>query len=165
MSISLEDIVRVALTGIGATAILDLWLLFLGRVGVSTLDFAMIGRWVGHWPSGVFAHDAIRKAPPVNGELVLGWSIHYATGLGFAALLVAVVGTDWLRSPTLLPALALGVTTVAAPWLLMQPAMGAGIAASRTPSPSMNRFRSLANHAVFGLGLYLAALLLAWIPR
>jgi hypothetical protein len=165
MSTSLEDIVRVALIGIGATATLDLWLLFLGRLGVRTLDFAMIGRWVGHWPRGVFAHDAIGKAAPVNGELALGWAAHYATGLGFAALLIAVVGTDWLRSPTLLPALAVGVATVAAPWLLMQPAMGAGIAASRTPSPAKNRVRSLVNHAVFGLGLYLAALLLAWISR
>lgn len=45
----------------------------------------------------------------------------------------------------------------------MQPAMGAGIAAANTPTPWKNRLRSLANHAVFGLGLYLAAALLARI--
>ena len=51
--------------------------------------------------------------------------------------------------------------TVAAPWLVMQPAMGAGIASRRTPTPGRNRARSLANHLVFGLGLYLAAALTA----
>jgi hypothetical protein len=46
---------------------------------------------------------------------------------------------------------------VAAPFFLMQPGMGAGIAASRTPRPAAARLHSLINHAVFGLGLYLAA--------
>jgi hypothetical protein len=43
------------------------------------------------------------------------------------------------------------------PFFVMQPAMGAGIAASRTPTPWRNRLRSLATHAVFGCGLYLSA--------
>ncbi len=72
---------------------------------------------------------------------------------------------DWARQPTLLPAMGVGIATVAAPWLVMQPAMGAGIASSRTPAPAKNRLRSLANHSVFGLGLYLAAVVLAWIPQ
>jgi nitrous oxidase accessory protein NosD len=40
----------------------------------------------------------------------------------------------------------------------MQPGMGAGIAASRTPKPAVARINSLLTHATFGLGLYLAAL-------
>ena len=165
MDIPFEDIARIALIGAGATAAMDLWLALLGRLGVPTLDFAMIGRWVGHWRHGVFMHQAIRQAAPVEGELALGWLTHYATGIAFAAVLVAVSGIEWTRSPTLLPALGVGVATVVAPWLVMQPAMGAGIASSKTPAPAVNRARSLANHAVFGLGLYLSALLLAWISR
>ena len=42
--------------------------------------------------------------------------------------------------------------------------MGAGIASSRTPAPLMNSLRSLTNHAVFGLGLYLSAAALAQMP-
>jgi hypothetical protein len=68
-------------------------------------------------------------------ELAFGWVLHYATGLAFAALLVAIVGMHWTREPTLAPAIVVGLATVAAPWLLMQPAMGAGIASSKTPSP------------------------------
>jgi hypothetical protein len=165
MNTPTQDIARVVLIGIGATATMDLWLLLLQRLGVPTLNFSLIGRWVGHWRRGVFRHDAIAKAAPVKGELALGWLVHYATGVAFAALLVGVFGAAWTQSPTVPPALGVGVATVAVPWLLMQPAMGAGIASSRTPSPAKNRVRSLANHAVFGLGLYLAAVLVAWISR
>jgi hypothetical protein len=165
MDPSPQDLLRIALVGIGATAVMDLWLLLLSRLGVPTLNFAMIGRWAGHWRRGVFTHAAIAKAAPVKGELALGWLVHYATGIAFAALLVAVAGPRWLDRPSLVPALAVGVATVAAPWLLMQPAMGAGIASSKTPTPWKNRARSLANHTLFGLGLYLSALLVAWISR
>lgn len=165
MNILLEDIVRVAAIGVGATAIMDVWLLLLQRLGVPTLNFAMIGRWVGHWPRGVFRHDAIAAACPVRGELVLGWLVHYVTGIAFATLLVGVAGVGWTQSPTPAPALCIGLVTVLAPWLVMQPAMGAGIASARTKSPGQNRARSLVNHSIFGIGLYLTALLLAWISR
>lgn len=158
-----NEIARVALIGLGATAIMDAWLLLLQRLGVSALNFAMIGRWVGHWRHGVWKHGAIAAAAPVKGELALGWVVHYSTGVSFAALLVGVFGIGWAGNPTALPAFGVGLATVAAPWFVMQPAMGAGIAFSRTASPAKNRARSLSNHAVFGLGLYGAARLLAWI--
>ncbi|HET8746976.1 MAG TPA: DUF2938 domain-containing protein [Ramlibacter sp.] len=165
MNITIEDFARIGLIGIGATAVMDLWQAVLGRLGVPTLNFALIGRWVGHWRHGVVMHRAIGKAAPVRGELALGWVTHYATGVAFASLLIAVFGVEWTRSPTLAPALGVGIATVAAPWLLMQPAMGAGIASSKTPSPARSRARSIANHAVFGLGLYLSALPLAGVVR
>jgi hypothetical protein len=42
----------------------------------------------------------------------------------------------------------------------MQPAMGAGLAASRTPQPEAARVQSLVTHAVFGVGLYTSGWLL-----
>lgn len=152
---------HVALVGIGATAVMDAWLLLLSRLGVPTLSFALVGRWVGHMRRGRFAHAAIAKAPPVRHELGLGWLTHYVIGVAYAALVVAMSGAAWLEQPTLLPALAVGVATVAAPWFVMQPAMGSGFLASKTPSPLRNCLRNLANHAVFGAGLYLAAAALA----
>lgn len=151
--------------GVGATAVMDVWLGFLKSRGVATLNFAFIGRWVGHALRGRVAHMAIAQATAVRGELALGWLMHYATGVVFAAALLAVAGLDWARQPTPLPALAVGVATVAVPLLLIQPAMGAGVLARRTPTPLRNCLRSLVNHAVFGLGLYLAALSLAWLSR
>jgi hypothetical protein len=58
---------------------------------------------------------------------------------------------------TLLPALVIGIVTAIAPLFILQPALGAGIASSKTPRPVFNSIKSLATHTVFGLGLYLAA--------
>jgi hypothetical protein len=41
----------------------------------------------------------------------------------------------------------------------MQPGMGAGIAASKTPNPNVARLRSIVTHTVYGIGLYGSALL------
>ena len=148
---------HVVIVGIGATAVMDAWLAWLSRLGVPTTPFALVGRWVGHLSRGRFAHAAIAKAEPVAFERGLGWLTHYLVGIAFAGLLVGVQGTAWLEQPTYLPALLVGVATVAAPWFVMQPAMGSGIASARTATPFLNRLRSLANHTVYGLGLYTAA--------
>ncbi|MEO4047817.1 DUF2938 family protein [Pseudomonas sp. CAU 1711] len=157
----LHNLLLTVAIGAGATLVMDAWLLLLQRLGVPTLSFAFIGRWVGHLLRGRVRHAAIAKAAPVRGELALGWVTHYLTGMVFAALLLALAGLPWARQPTLLPALALGLATVAVPLLLIQPAMGAGLASRNTPTPLRNCLRSLANHGVFGLGLYLAASLIA----
>ncbi len=82
--------------------------------------------------------------------------MHYLIGISFAAMLLAIWGIDWLRQPTIVPALLVGVGTTAAPLFIMQPAMGAGFAASRTPRPTAARLQSLLTHTIYGLGLYVA---------
>jgi hypothetical protein len=160
----LHNLLLIFAIGAGATLVMDAWLLLLQRLGIATLSFALIGRWVGHLLRGRVRHVAIAKATPIRGELALGWLSHYAIGIAFAALLLGLVGLDWAAHPTPLPALALGVVSVAVPLLLMQPAMGAGIASRNTPAPLKNCLKSLATHGVFGLGLYLSASLLAALP-
>ncbi len=155
----------IAIVGAGATVVLDLWLAGLRRLGVRSLDMALIGRWVGHLARGQFAHAAIVKAVPVTAERALGWVTHYAIGIVFAGLLLVVLGSEWARTPSLLPAIAVGVGTVLAPLLVMQPAMGAGFASSRTPTPLRNCLRSVLNHGVFGVGLYAAAAVLARVAQ
>lgn len=161
MNAGTEMMVRVVLIGAGATAVMDVWLMVLKRLNVPTLNFGFIGRWIGNGLGYRWAQEGIAKAPSVRGELLIGWVAHYAIGMVFAALLLAICGRAWTQQPTLLPALAAGVATVVAPLFIMQPAMGAGIASSRTPKPGLNVLKSLVNHAVFGAGLYLAALLAA----
>jgi hypothetical protein len=109
---------------------------------------------------GRFAHASIAQAPAVRLELALGWVTHYAVGIAYALVLVAFAGPAWLRQPAVLPALAFGLASVVVPLFVMQPAMGAGFAASRTATPWRNRLRALANHGVFGLGLYIGAVAL-----
>jgi len=150
------------LTGIGATMVTDLWTGVRKRAfAVPLPNFALVGRWIAHMPGGRFVHDSIAAGAPVRAESIIGWSAHYLTGISFAFLLPAIWGAGWLRNPTLGPALLVGICTVAAPFFVMQPAMGAGIAASRTPRPVTARSHSLVMHAVFGLGLFLAARLIS----
>jgi hypothetical protein len=162
---AVEILVRTVLVGAGATAVLDAWLMLLKRMGVQTLNFAMIGRWAGHLAHGRFAHPSIAKAQAIPGELALGWLTHYAIGAAFAGLLASLRGAAWLQAPSLPAALALGMCTVVFPLFVLQPAMGLGFAASRTPAPLKNCLRSLGNHTVFGLGLYLSAAAIASIFR
>ncbi len=157
MNNTIEFLVRSIVIGAGATVVMDVWAAVLRRFGVPSLNFAFLGRWIRHLPQGRWFHESIARAAPMRSELLVGWCAHYSIGITFAALLLAVFGLQWARSPTLPPALAIGVGTVLAPLFLLQPALGAGIASSKTPAPVFNSLKSLATHIIFGLGLYLAA--------
>ncbi len=146
--------------GVGATALMDVWAVALKRFWcIPSLNLAMVGRWLGHLPRGTFTHVNIAQAAPVRDEAILGWTAHYLIGVLFAAVLLALAGQEWVRQPTFAPALLAGLVSVAAPFCILQPGMGAGLAASKTPHPGAARLRSLMAHTAFGIGLYLAALL------
>jgi hypothetical protein len=148
--------------GVAASAAMDVWSAVLRRrFGIPTLDYRLLGRWIGYMPKGRFVHERIGASAPIPSERAIGFSAHYAIGITFAALLLVLAGPEWLASPTLLPALAVGLVTILAPWLVMQPAMGAGIAGSRSPNPTATRLRNLGTHTVYGMGLYAAAVVLS----
>jgi Protein of unknown function (DUF2938) len=157
MSYPVEFLVRTLLIGAGATLVMDAWALFLRRLGVPSLDFGLLGRFIGHLPEGQWVHASIARATPVRGERLLGWGAHYSIGVAFSGLLLAAFGLDWARSPSLLPALGIGVVTVAAPLFVLQPALGAGILSLKTPRPVFNSLKSVVTHLVFGVGLFLSA--------
>jgi hypothetical protein len=148
--------------GVAGSAAMDFWSAVLRRrFRIPTLDYRLLGRWIGHMPKGQFFHERIAASPQVPGERFIGCMAHYAIGISFAAALLAVVGWGWLQAPSLWPALAIGLVTILAPWLVMQPAMGAGIAGSRSPDPTATRLRNLGTHTVYGLGLYAGAVVLS----
>ena len=155
-------LVKGGVIGLAGAALMDAWGFALRRgLGVPTLDYALLGRWLGHLPRGRLVHTRIGASPPISAERPLGIAAHYAIGVAFAWLLLLVWGGGWLESPTIGPALAGGLGTIVAPWFVMQPAMGAGFAGSRTPRPWATRARNLGTHAVYGTGLWLGALALA----
>ena len=123
------DLLRAAVIGIGATLSMDLWNLFLKRAfGIPSLDYALLGRWIAHMPGGQYRHTSIARARPMPLERPLGWATHYTIGAGLG--------------------------TVAFPMLVLQPALGLGIASSKVARPARARLKSLATHTVFGLGIY-----------
>lgn len=155
----MDHLLPALLVGVGATAVMDLWAIARKRLlGAPAPNYGQVGRWLGHMLRGRFRHASIGAASPVRGERLVGWTAHYLIGIGFAMMLPAIWGAAWIRDPTIGPALIVGLGTVAAPWLVMQPGMGAGIAASRAPRPAAARIQSVVTHAMFGLGLYASGL-------
>jgi hypothetical protein len=146
----MDFMVSVLLVGIGATAVTDLWALARKRLlGIAPPDFAIVGRWLAGMSQGRFRHESIAATPAVRCERLIGWIAHYLIGIAFAGVLLGTWGLEWIRHPRILPALLVGVVTVAAPLLVMQPGMGVGFSARRA-------LHSLITHLVFGVGLYAA---------
>lgn len=159
MTEAIEIVIGAVLIGIGGTVVLDLWAALLWRFfGVPATNWAMVGRWVGHLPRGHFIHENIGKAAPVSGEHATGWVVHYVIGIVYGLLLVGLWGVEWLRQPTLLPPMILALGLLVAPYFIMMPGMGSGIAGAKTPNPNLTRLKSVVGHSVFGLGMYMTAL-------
>lgn len=158
MSIEARHILGAIAIGIGATLLMDFWNLFLRRAfGIPSLNYCLLGRWLRHIPSGTFRHTNITTARQKPFECTVGWVSHYTIGIAFALVFVVLASGSWLARPTLLPALLYGIATVVFPFFIMQPSLGLGIAASKTPKPGQARLKSLVTHTVFGVGLYVCA--------
>ena len=157
----IELLWRGAIVGVGATALMDVWALFLKlALGQSMPNWGFIGRWVWHLRAGKVFHDSIAVASPHPNEIAIGWAFHYLVGILYGIILVLFMGAEWLAAPTFLPAFILGMVTIGAGWFLLAPGMGAGWAASKTPNPTKARLMNIAGHTVFALGLYGTALLI-----
>lgn len=150
------------LIGIGATIAMDIWAVILWKVFREPApNWAPVGRWVWHLKDGKVFHDSIGKAQPYANEQALGWIFHYAVGIAYGVILALFMGPAWIAAPTFLPAFIWGIVTIAAGWFLLQPGLGIGWAASKTPNPTKTRAMGLVAHTVFALGLWGTALLLA----
>lgn len=153
----MDHLLRTVAIGIVATGVMDVWgVLRDPLLGFPRADYRLIGRWFAYMPRGKVRHVSIAASPALPGEHAIGWIAHYTIGISFAALLVLLGGEAWLRRPTLGLALLVGLSTLAAPLLIMQPAMGAGIAGSRTANPGAARTQSAVTHLIYALGLYAA---------
>ena len=148
-----------AAVGLGATVFMDIWALLVNRAfGIVPANYCLVGRWFCHMPRGVFAHASIANASKRPFECAVGWVAHYVIGAFYGVVFVAIVSADWLIRPTFVAAVLFGIVSVIVPFLIMQPSLGMGIAAAKTPNPTQARLKSLMAHTVFGVGLYVSAL-------
>lgn len=149
-----------------ATVVIDIWAVILRKVFAQPFpNFGLIGRWAGHLVELRMFHAGIGNSAPVRAETALGWIVHYTTGMIFGLAFAFLVGAPWFAEPILGPALLFGLFTLVFPWLLLQPALGVGVAASKTPRPWKARFLNLVSHSIFGIGLWSAAMLLVGMGR
>lgn len=166
MSIEANHILGGVAVGIGATLIMDSWNLFLKRMfRIQSLNFCLLGRWIRHMPSGTFRHANIAASEQRSFECPIGWLAHYSIGVTLAVVFVVLISADWFARPTFLPVVTYGIVTVVFPFFVLQPALGLGVASSRTPSPTQARLKSLMTHTVFGVGLYASGLAVRYIVR
>lgn len=143
------------LVGAIATVCMDIWGAIVKYVlRLPTADWRMVGRWFGHMPRGVFLHTPISASPPIPNELTVGWAAHYLTGAVYGLGYLFIVQVLLSASPSFSSAIVFGLVTLSMPWLIMQPAMGAGIFASRLPRPGIVRMVNFSMHMVFGAALY-----------
>jgi len=152
-------IVTGVVMGVLGTLAMDLWALLLARIGQPAPNWAMPGRWLGHIPKGTVFHEDIGAAAPVPNELGLGWALHYGVGILYGVIFVLIAGAGWVAAPSFVPLWIFCLVTIAAGWFLLQPGMGLGWAASKTPNPWKVRVMGLIAHTVFACGMWIGALL------
>lgn len=146
--------------GIGATIVMDIWSVIRKVcLGVPFFNYGFIGRWAVLLTRGRLVHENIATVPKIPQEQLIGWVIHYLTGIFFAAFHLLIWGNQWLITPTALAAIITGLVTVVFPLCLIMPCMGQGFAASKTPSPGKVRLQSLLTHFMFGLGIWISAII------
>jgi hypothetical protein len=140
--------------GFGATLTIDLWAQLLHRcAGIGPTDWGLVGRWVAGLGRGRLRLTAVDIESPRQGERLLGWLTHYAVGIVYALMFLAMA--QFLELEVSLPsALLFGAVTVLAPWLILLPALGKGWFATATPRPGATRLLNLAAHLLFGAGLF-----------
>ena len=156
----MDVVAQVLLAGLLATIAIDCWATFSNRV----LDFprtnwGMVGRWIGHIPTGKFIHRPIGSSAEINHENVLGWTFHYLIGFSYSALYSLLIFTFLHGTPTLLSAWLFGLATVLSPWFIMQPGLGLGVCAIKAPQPNLVRVNNIVIHSIFGIALYISWLL------
>src|SRR5687768_13509759 len=101
---AVPDRVSAILLGVGATLGMDLSNLFLERmVGLASLNYCLLGRWIRHMPEGRVRHANIGSAAAKSHECSVGWVAHYSIGITLAAGFLLLAPHDWLARPTLLP--------------------------------------------------------------
>ena len=157
----LQIMIYSVLLGVIATAFLDL-INYLQHVALNTplTRYEFIGRWVLYMFDGQFVHESIKAAAAKPGELAMGWFGHYAIGVLFAWMLLALWKLKWFDAPKFWPALFVGLVTCAIPYFLMQPGMGSGIAGLNTPDPLAAQLKVVYSHVIFAIGLWLGGYLL-----
>lgn len=162
MSEIYQEMAWIVMVGLVATAVMDvISLLRVHVLGERAMDWALVGRWLGHVLRGQLVLTNPRTAGQVPYERALGWLFHYGVGLALAALMWAILGGETLQRPQLAPIVGFGAATVVLPMLTMQPGLGMGVAARKLPAPWAARARSLVTHLSFGFGLYLGAVMAA----
>ena len=107
---------EVVVIGVIATLTMDLWQRLLQAIGIPMGSWGLVGRWVAGLPRGILVHRPITASPAVHNEVAIGWAFHYAVGIAYAALYLAILKLGFGSMPTLGSALLFSIALLVAPW-------------------------------------------------
>jgi len=155
-------ILEIIIVGVIATAALDLWQqIYRVLFGTPITNWAIIGRWAAYLPRGQFVHENIGATPPVENELTLGWIVHYVVGIGYAVVYLFLMWAVFRMTPDFWSAMIFGAVSVSVTWFFMEPILGAGFMASKTPKPTAAMVHDFTSHLAFGFGLFIGTAVFA----
>lgn len=153
-------ILEIIVVGVIATATLDIWQqIYRMLTGMPITNWAMIGRWAAYIPNGQFVQQNIGETPAVPNEKALGWIVHYAVGIGYAVVYLFLMWFIFQSPPDFISAMIFGAISVSVTWFMMEPILGAGMMASKTPKPPAVMTQDFTSHLSFGFGLFLGVVI------
>ena len=106
----METVYQGVLIGVIATIGQDIWEAIVKHIfRFPTAGLALIGRWLGHMPRGVFVHHSISESAAIPNELLIGWVAHYVTGIVYGVMYLSFVQILLSSDPTITSALIFGL--------------------------------------------------------
>lgn len=152
--------------GLFATFSMDLWGLALQfTLHIPHPTYAPIGRLISDIFNlhNYFANTSSKHALFIQERL--GWYAHIAMGLFYAALFMIIKFKVLNAKPRFLSCLFFAWVMIFVPFLIEQPALGLGFAASHMTHPDIKRFMTLSYHTVFGIGLFIGACIICIVSK
>ena len=142
--------------GVIATIVMDIFSLLRSYIfRMTSFNYALLGRWFLTLKHGQLIHDSIILSQNKKHEKMIGWILHYLIGI-LLSYVYLITKLYFDNSNLFLIAIPFGLVTMLIPLLIMQPLLGFGFFASKTPNPIKSIQNSTFAHLSFGIGLYLA---------
>lgn len=142
--------------------------MFAKRGIYSSVNGAIVGRWVIGLLKGKYYYSDIRNSFSYDYEIKVGIWFHYLIGGGCIALIYPVffmiTGLS-LPENNILTGMAFGLMTSFLPWLILMPSIGWGMFGRYAPAGSRPMLASVLSHIPYGLSIGLMANLYNYIER
>ncbi len=160
----LPSLLAILVTGLAGATAADIGRsIYQWVTGFPAVNWSVTGRWFLMVLQGQPYVPGIGTAPSLPHELLAGHVAYYTIAVVFAGVYLTLLGL-LKRPPTLWNGLIFGVVTMAFPFFVQMPLMGAGVLASATATPWLVIGRTLVHHSSFGLGLGLGAMVMRRLP-
>lgn len=142
--------------GVVGTLSMDIGNYLTAHMGITyEINRAFIGALARGWTNGIFVYNSPSTIVPGAGDYYFGVASHYLIGIVFAIpVFFAVyssnskIGLPWIY--------VYGLLTSVASLFVLFPAVGLGVAASKSDHQLYMVYSNLINHTFYGLGLVLA---------